>query len=217
MLRGSRALFSLLSQISFSTVIFLIGGIVVSGIALIVYLCLVGRWEKTATGERRAEIYRRALAVLFCAFWIVCLALILGVDKEGESEELSVWLIPFDPASILIEGYDVDYMLADLGNWITAPWIHQRRIIVSLLNFLLFLPLGAVLPTALKGHHGYAAAAVVLLVCAFGFEVDQFVMRSGVVYADNVLMRFLGGVLGVFIHWTFARLLVARRRREEEG
>ncbi len=200
MLRGIKALHSLLSQISFTFLMFLIGGTIVFGIALIVYLVLVGRWEDTRAGERRAAVYRRVLATAFCAFWVVALLLMLVVDKVGESGKFVVYLIPFDPASIFIGDYSSDYILDDLGNWMTAPWIHQRRIIVSLLNLLLFLPLGAALPVAIGGRHRYAAACALLLVVAAGIEVAQFVMMSGAVYTDNVLMRFVGGLLGMLAY-----------------
>lgn len=211
--RGIKALYSLLSQISFASVMFLIGGTIVLGIALIVYLVLVGRWEDTRAGERRAAVYRRVLAAAFCVFWIVSLLLVLVVDKVGGSERFVVCLIPFDPASIFIGNYSFEYILGDLGNWMTAPWIHQRRIIVSLLNLLLFLPLGAALPAAIKGRHRYAAACAVLLVVAAGIEAAQFVMMSGAVYTDNVLMRFVGGLLGMLVYRLAAGRLKDERNR----
>ena len=213
MLRGVRALHSLLSQISFTSLMFLIFGAIVLGIALIVYLVLVGRWEDTRAGERRAAVYRRVLATAFCAFWVVALLLMLVVDKVGESGGFVVYLIPFDPASLFIGDYSSDYILGDLGNWMTAPWIHQRRIIVSLLNLLLFLPLGAALPAAVEGWHRYAAACAILLAVAAGIEATQFVMMSGAVYADNVLMRFVGGLLGMLAYRLAAGRLKGERNR----
>ena len=200
MLRGVRALQSLLFQISFTSAMFLVCGAIVLGIAFIVYLVLVGRWEDTRAGERRAAVYRRVLAAAFCVFWVVSLLLMLVVDKVGGSERFVVYLIPFDPASIFIGNYGLEYILGDLGNWMTAPWIHQRRIIVSLLSLLLFLPLGAVLPAAIEARHRYAAACAVLFVVAVGIEAAQFVMMSGAVYADSILMRFAGGLLGMPVY-----------------
>ena len=45
-------------------------------------------------------------------------------------------------------------------------------------------------------------AAAVLLACAAGIEMIQLVTMSGVVYTDNILMRFLGGLIGLLV-WRF--------------
>ncbi len=213
MFRGIRALHSLLSQISFVSAMFIICGTIVLGIALIVYLARIGRWEDTRAGERRAAVYRRVLAAAFCMFWVVSLLLMLVVDKAGGSGRFVVYLIPFDPASIFTGNYSFEYILSDLGNWMTAPWIHQRRILVSLLNLLLFLPFGAALPAAIGGRHRYALSCAVLLVVAAGIEAAQFVMMSGAVYTDNVLMRFVGGLLGMLGY----RLVSGRLKGKRNG
>ncbi len=43
-----------------------------------------------------------------------------------------------------------------------------------------------------------------VLVLAAGFELAQLVMMSGAAYTDNVLMRFLGGFVGMLVHRLFS-------------
>lgn len=206
MIRGLRALHSLMSQVPFCTVMFVVGGLALFGIGLIVYLLAANRWEGSSSGEARLRCFRCALLSLFLVFWVVSLTLILVVSKAENPQEVAVYLVPFDPSSIFIEGYDLDYIMGDLGNWMTAPWIHQRRILVSLLNLLLFLPLGACASALVRGRkRGCLIVAGFVLVLAAGFELAQLVMMSGAVYTDNVLMRFLGGLVGMLVHRLFSR------------
>ncbi len=202
-MRGLRALLNLSSQVSFSTLVFFLGGMILFCFALIAYLLLVGHWEKTSSGERRIYQCRQVLLALFSIFWFVSLFLILVVDKTTEFQgEFAVYVIPFDPSSIFVEGYDLDYIMGDLGNWMSAPWLHQRRILVSLMNMLLFIPLGVSISAVFHGNRRYVLAAAVLLACAAGIEMIQLVTMSGVVYTDNILMRFLGGLIGLLV-WRF--------------
>lgn len=212
MAKGLDALNSLLSQISVSTVVFVFSGFILLDIGLIAYLILTYRWEKSHSGRVKLRRLHRILLVLFIVFWVILITLILIVDKSNGSQEFAAYLVPFDPSTIFIEGYDRDYILSDLSNWMTAPWVHQRRILVFLLNFLLFFPLGASLPGLLPRKHRYVLTVLFLLIFAAVIAIAQLVMMSGTVYADNTLMRFFGGLLGAFAH-----RIVSRSHLSEKG
>ena len=95
--------------------------------------------------------------------------------------------------------------------WVTECYTAGPRVMAAqlLLNIAMFLPYGLLLPVAAHKLRSLPATATVVLLTTMGIEtVQYFIGRSADV--DDVIMNFLGGVLGYGCFYLLNRSLADR-------
>ena len=74
---------------------------------------------------------------------------------------------------------------------------YQALSIYNLLgNFVLFLPMGALLPCVFRGLNRFGRVVPCILVMVITIEVLQFVLRVGIIDVDDVIFNLIGAMLG---------------------
>lgn len=118
------------------------------------------------------------LAVVWWGWFILDLTLLHPIGKA-----FSVYVMPFDPASWLIDG--------------GARGFHERRLMNALLNCALFVPMGALLFCVSPTRRRISFALLLCVALAAGIELAQFLMKSGEVLGDEVILRSIGSCFGM--------------------
>jgi glycopeptide antibiotics resistance protein len=63
-------------------------------------------------------------------------------------------------------------------------------------NFVLFMPMGMLLPCVFKGLDRFWRAILCIFIMVVGVEVMQFVLRAGVIDIDDVIFNISGAMIG---------------------
>ena len=63
-------------------------------------------------------------------------------------------------------------------------------------NFVLFLPMGALLPCVFKGLNRFRRATLCILIMVVLVEVAQFVLRVGIIDVDDIIFNLSGAMIG---------------------
>ena len=148
----------------------------------------LGRLSVALEGRGRA---RRALGVaMLLAYACVCARLTLVGRRVGAGPQANLRPLWSYRAALMWEGHRLRVQDAGLLEQIV-------------LNYLLFVPLGCLLPLTWPGRHvgdgaarGAARAALVAAACSPCVELAQLVLRVGLFELDDVLGNALGAVLG---------------------
>ncbi|MBQ8201306.1 MAG: VanZ family protein [Clostridia bacterium] len=92
----------------------------------------------------------------------------------------------------------------------------ERRVLLYsiLLNILLYVPMGYLLPYVLKRLKGWQTLLIALGASALT-EIAQLVFRIGWFELDDVLNNMLGAVLGLMLYAAFVRPMVRRAEKTE--
>ena len=87
-------------------------------------------------------------------------------------------------------------------------WEKQdSEVLIALLNFLLFVPLGVLFPVFIGGKR----SVFLLFAIALGVEILQLFTGWGGYDVTDVILTFAGGIFGVVIETGVIRLLTPRR------
>lgn len=176
-------------------------GVVFFSAALIVYCILSLVWGEDERKNGRLRIARKIVLFVFVLWWLGIMGCVVVGDGGSSNGDRSIYLIPFDPSSILIDGKEVSFDLSDPTSLLSADWMHQRRILFSLLNCIVFIPAGFAVSELLSSFsHRYVIASFSLLFFAGLIELFQYCVVGGSVYSDNVIVRALGALIGIGVH-----------------
>ena len=148
----------------------------------------LGRLSVALEGRGRA---RRALGVaMLLAYACVCARLTLVGRRAGAGPQANLRPLWSYRAALMWEGHRLRVQDAGLLEQIV-------------LNYLLFVPLGCLLPFPWPGRYagdgaarGVARVALVAAACSLCVELAQLVLRVGLFELDDVLGNALGAVLG---------------------
>ena len=166
----------------------------------------LGRLSVALEGRGRA---RRALGVaMLLAYACVCARLTLVGRRVGAGPQANLQPLWSYRAALMWEGRRLRVQDAGLLEQIV-------------LNYLLFVPLGCLLPFTWPGRYacdgtarGVARVALVAGACSLCVELAQLVLRVGLFELDDVLGNALGAALGYALSRTIrteASVRVGRR------
>ena len=147
--------------------------------------------ELSAYGEsvKYSQNVGRIVSILFYTFfgmYVLFITFILFFSRVGIFDQpLAINIVPFSS------------IIADIGPLGTPLW----RIALNhlLINLFLFTPMGWYLPIMTPGRSRVQYLAAIALMGIFA-EVVQAVFRLGVADIDDLILYFLGGLLGLMIH-----------------
>ena len=157
------------------------------------------QWEKALALFGRALLSPFSLAALILL--ILCLKSAAGTGARRGRERLlpaylffllSLYVLSRPAGAVGDFRFSFGYVLEGSGGF------HETRVLLALLDFLLFLPLGGLLVRAGRGWGRYRAS---LLALTFGFllEVLQFALGRGIGCVDHWLIFGSGGIAGVLL------------------
>lgn len=95
--------------------------------------------------------------------------------------------------------------------WVEYGWFHETRVIETVLNLCIFVPLGILLYAAVRSARKRATAVVAGALCV---ELMQYFLRRGTFELIDLAMYSLGGMLGILMAWALARAAAWVRRKE---
>lgn len=75
----------------------------------------------------------------------------------------------------------------------------------TLINLLLFIPLGMYLKSIFKNNKFSSVSIIILLF--IGFEILQYILHIGVSDITDIIMNTLGGIIGIILISVFFNLL----------
>lgn len=75
-----------------------------------------------------------------------------------------------------------------------------------ILNLLMLLPVGFLLPWLLKIKHRFIVSAFCTLGLTITIEILQFVTRVGVLQIDDIIANSIGGFFGAFSAWVIWKI-----------
>lgn len=107
--------------------------------------------------------------------------------------------------------------LFNKANYLTANGFHETRVLISMINCLLFVPFGICLRKVSGKGHIFRNIFLMLLM-AFGVEIAQFIFCRGYSALEDVLVYVIGGFAGLLIATPFcliSQYLEDRRRKEK--
>ncbi len=135
--------------------------------------------------QRFEEFFRVASIVFFIIYILSLIALLFFGSANRGYEYRSVNLVPFKT----IEMY------------LTTTALNSTVKILNLAgNVLIFTPLGFYL--SVFSHRIHIVVRILILLCVpVLVEVLQYVFKTGASDIDDVILNFIGGLLGVFICW----------------
>lgn len=105
--------------------------------------------------------------------------------------------------------------LFNTANYLTEGGFHETRVLISLINCLLFVPFGICLRKASGKGHAFSNVLLVLFM-AFGLEIAQYIFARGYTALEDVLVYVIGGFAGLLIASPFcliSQYLEDRRRK----
>ena len=152
----------------------------------------LGRLSVALEGRGRA---RRALGVaMLLAYACVCARLTLVGRRVGAGPQANLQPLWSYRAALMWQGHRLRVQDAGLLEQIV-------------LNYLLFVPLGCLLPFTWPGRYagdgaarGVARVALVAAACSLCVELAQLVLRVGLFELDDVLNNALGAVMGYVLY-----------------
>ena len=135
-------------------------------------------------------------AVLLGLYFLIYLYLTFGYRRPGENPNIN--LTPL-----------WSYRKAFQFN----PLKIQRRALARqiLLNILLTVPAGLLLPILYKTKRSYLFTAFTILAVSLLTETIQYFTHLGLCELDDVINNFMGGLLGMAVLWTGSK----HRRKEQ--
>lgn len=157
--------------------------------ALVVCACLAWLGVRLRGRHARGRVVARRLvsATLVVAYAAVVFWLTLGGRTAGPEPTANVELLWSYRKSLVLFGGPPG---------VANAWLLQEIV----LNVLLFVPLGALLPFAwprrFGGLRGAALAAAVGACASLAIELSQLLLRLGLFEFDDVLNNALGAALG---------------------
>lgn len=159
----------------------------------------------------------------WCGVTVTCFSVKLFQTKKplpGFQSFFRLSSVIFAFVYLFIFMYSLFFKYYDLGTWSNVNLIPFKTIlpyltgtvitnsnvmIINLIaNILLFVPLGFYVGIIRKHHLLYSV--VVLLTIPLAIESIQHLTRTGIADIDDLLLNFLGGLLGMFILYVLERL-----------
>ncbi len=156
-----------------------------------VFVCSAARLiDRKRRLQRFEEFFKVASIVFFVIYILSLIALLFFGSANRGYEYRSVNLVPFKT----IEMYLTTTVLSD-----------SVKILNLAGNVLIFTPLGFYLSVFSHKIHFFFRVLILLAVPVL-VEVLQYVFKTGASDIDDVILNFLGGLLGMFICWVAERL-----------
>jgi len=105
----------------------------------------------------------------------------------------SINLIPF---RTIIEYLSLSY----------NPYAVMRNILG---NIAAFIPMGLLLPMAVKGINSLKRAFSIVLLSTLAIEISQYILGAGTADIDDIILNLLGGIIGFGLYVLFVKKLIA--------
>ena len=115
-----------------------------------------------------------------------------------------------DRASTWSDGRIIPLFYSYREAWYSFSEAGWRNIV---LNILLFVPLGFLLPFGIRSFRRFWVTYLSGLVVTVLIESVQFILRRGVVEADDILNNFLGTMIGYGFYILFREIAAAAKRK----
>ncbi|MDO4491606.1 MAG: VanZ family protein [Lachnospiraceae bacterium] len=93
----------------------------------------------------------------------------------------------------------------NVNDYLTDTGFHETRVLIAVINCLMFVPLGIALRKASGRAHAITNSLLIFLVAA-GIEIAQYLLARGFSALEDVLMYVLGGFAGLIIAAPFCLL-----------
>ncbi|RDY25488.1 VanZ family protein [Romboutsia weinsteinii] len=165
---------------------------------LIAILFLVGYfvvYKKVLKGTKKLEISKLALWAIFLIYIIVVLGATLGIRTPGYGGNINLHLFS-------------SYKGA-LNSFSKVEW---RNII---LNILMFVPLGILLPLIFKKCRKYWVAYLVGFLATVFLELIQLVTGKGIFELDDIFNNTLGCIIGYGIVMIFILCFIDKKKESK--
>ena len=85
-----------------------------------------------------------------------------------------------------------------------------------LINFVMLMPVGFLLPVIIKAKHKYLIALALSLLLTVFIETMQLITKCGSFEIDDIINNFIGAVLGMLIYMLFSRIIQNRKGNHYE-
>ena len=85
-----------------------------------------------------------------------------------------------------------------------------------LINFVMLMPVGFLLPVIIKAKHKYLIALALSLLLTVFIETLQLITKCGSFEIDDIINNFIGAVLGMLIYMLFSRIIQNRKGNHYE-
>ena len=134
---------------------------------------------------------KRARYVLWAIFFVYCAALMyLVFFSRGFRTQYSYShyfkyftnFIPFKTITHYIDMYNSGFRFLPIWNLLG--------------NFVLFLPMGLLLPCVFKGFRRFRRVVLCIFIMVVLVEVAQFSLRVGIIDVDDVIFNLSGAMIG---------------------
>lgn len=108
------------------------------------------------------------------------------------------------------------FRVFNVSDYLTESGFHETRVLISLINCLMFVPFGILL-RKVSGKSHAITNVLLILIAAVGIEVAQYAFFKGYSAAEDVLMYVIGGFAGLILATPFCLISqYLENRREEE-
>lgn len=137
------------------------------------------------------EDFFRAASIVFFFIYVLSLVALLFFGSANRGHEYqNVNLVPF----------------STIWMYLTSPYLSDSVKIMNLAgNVLIFAPLGFYL-TVFSHRIHFLFRVLILLLVPVVVETLQYVFKTGASDIDDVILNFLGGLLGMFVCFVAERL-----------
>ena len=85
-----------------------------------------------------------------------------------------------------------------------------------LINFVMLMPVGFLLPVVIKAKHKYLITMALSLLLTVFIETMQLITKCGSFEVDDIINNFIGAVLGMLIYMLFNRIIQKRKGNHYE-
>ncbi len=107
----------------------------------------------------------------------------------------------------------------NISDYLTDTGFHETRVLIGVINGLLFVPFGILLRKASGRGHGISNVFLTMLM-AVGIEMAQYVFSRGYTALEDVAVYLIGGFAGMILAAPFCLISESaenrRRRRKTE-
>ncbi|MBQ6480911.1 MAG: VanZ family protein [Anaerolineaceae bacterium] len=133
------------------------------------------------------------IAVTIC-YAVVVLVITLGTRLYDPENKIA--LNPFHEYAMIIRIFQTGFESGGIGRGLRRLWIYRHVIETIILNVLLFVPLGYLLPQCQNQMDSKWKIILVGFLCSLGIECTQLVTRLGWFDASDLLHNSLGALIG---------------------
>ena len=85
-----------------------------------------------------------------------------------------------------------------------------------LINFVMLMPVGFLLPVVIKAKHKYLITMALSLLLTVFIETMQLITKCGSFEVDDIINNFVGAVLGMLIYMMLNNIIQKRKGNHYE-